>query len=60
MVAMQYVSALIGRVTGEGLAANIRKHYPRPVLYAASFYSLLFVANTINLGADIGAMGRIR
>jgi len=56
MVAMQYVSALIGRVTGEGLAANIRKHYPKPVLYGIVL--LLFIANTINLGADIGAMGQ--
>ncbi|HEX3897155.1 MAG TPA: divalent metal cation transporter [Rudaea sp.] len=55
MVAMQYVSALIGRVTGEGLAANIRKHYPKPVLYGIVL--LLFIANTINLGADLGAMG---
>ena len=55
MVAMQYVSALIGRVTGEGLAANIREHYPLPVLYV--LVALLFIANTINLGADIGAMG---
>ncbi len=55
MVAMQYVSALIGRVTGAGLAHNIRKRYPAPVLYA--IIAALFVANTINLGADIGAMG---
>jgi NRAMP (natural resistance-associated macrophage protein)-like metal ion transporter len=55
MVAMQYVSALIGRVTGAGLASNIRKRYPAPVLYA--IIAALFVANTINLGADIGAMG---
>lgn len=55
MVAMQYVSALIGRVTGQGLAANIREHYPKPVLYGIVL--LLFIANTINLGADIGAMG---
>jgi NRAMP (natural resistance-associated macrophage protein)-like metal ion transporter len=55
MVAMQYVSALIGRVTGAGLAQNIRKRYPKPVLYA--IITALFVANTINLGADIGAMG---
>ena len=55
MVAMQYVSALIGRVTGAGLANNIRKRYPAPVLYA--IIAALFVANTINLGADIGAMG---
>jgi NRAMP (natural resistance-associated macrophage protein)-like metal ion transporter len=55
MVAMQYVSALIGRVTGAGLAQNIRKTYPAPVLYA--IIAALFFANTINLGADIGAMG---
>jgi len=55
MVAMQYVSALIGRVTGAGLAQNIRQRYPAPVLYA--IIVALFVANTINLGADIGAMG---
>jgi len=55
MVAMQFVSALLGRVTGEGLAANIRKHYPAPILYALVL--LLFVANTINIAADIGAMG---
>ena len=55
MVAMQYVSALIGRVTGAGLAHNIRERYPAPVLYA--IIAALFVANTINLGADIGAMG---
>jgi len=55
MVAMQFVSALLGRVTGQGLATNIRKHYPVPVLYGLVL--LLFVANTINLAADIGAMG---
>jgi NRAMP (natural resistance-associated macrophage protein)-like metal ion transporter len=55
MVAMQFVSALIGRVTGKGLAANLRDHYPRPLLYA--LIVLLFIANTINLGADIGAIG---
>ncbi|MEP6483983.1 MAG: divalent metal cation transporter [Rudaea sp.] len=55
MVAMQYVSALIGRVTGEGLAANIRNRYPAAILYG--IVALLFIANTINLGADIGAMG---
>ncbi len=55
MVAIQFVSALIGRVTGKGLAANLREHYPLPVLYF--FVVLLFVANTINLAADIGAIG---
>ena len=41
------ISARIGRVTGHGLASNIRRHYPAPVLYAV--VSLLFVANTINV-----------
>jgi NRAMP (natural resistance-associated macrophage protein)-like metal ion transporter len=55
MVGIQTVSARLGRVTGHGLAANIRKHYPRPVLYAVVL--LLLIANTINIAADIGAMG---
>jgi len=55
MVAVQFVSALIGRVTGHGLAANLRQHYPRSVLYA--LVGLLFLANTVNLAADIGAIG---
>ena len=55
MVAMQFTSALVGRVTGKGLAANLREHYPAPLLYTIVF--LLFIANTINLGADIGAIG---
>jgi NRAMP (natural resistance-associated macrophage protein)-like metal ion transporter len=54
MVAIQIVSARIGRVTGHGLAANIRRHYPAWLVYA--IVSLLFVANTINIAADIGAM----
>jgi NRAMP (natural resistance-associated macrophage protein)-like metal ion transporter len=55
MVAIQMVSARIGRVAGQGLAANIRKHFPPWLLYGV--VSLLLVANTINIGADIGAMG---
>src|SRR5258707_13856134 len=55
MVGIQIVSARIGRVTGQGLAANIRKHYPRWMLY--SIVSLLLFANTINIAADISAMG---
>ena len=54
MVAIQIVSARIGRVTGQGLAANIRRHYPVWLLYA--IVGLLLVANTINIAADIGAM----
>ncbi len=55
MVGIQTVSARIGRVTGDGLAANIRRHYPRWLLYC--IVSLLLIANTINIAADIGAMG---
>ncbi|MBS0337220.1 MAG: divalent metal cation transporter, partial [Proteobacteria bacterium] len=54
MVGIQVVSARIGRVTGHGIAANMREHYPRWLLY--SIVSLLVIANTINIGADLGAM----
>jgi NRAMP (natural resistance-associated macrophage protein)-like metal ion transporter len=54
MCAIQLVSAQIGRVTGRGLADNMRRHYPVPLLYL--LVGLLVVANTINLGADLGAM----
>jgi len=55
MVGIQMVSARMGRVTGHGLASNIRSHFPRPVLYAVVV--MLVVANTINIAADIAAMG---
>jgi NRAMP (natural resistance-associated macrophage protein)-like metal ion transporter len=55
MVGIQMVSARIGRVTGHGLASNIGRHFPRPVLYAIVL--LLVVANMINIAADIAAMG---
>lgn len=55
MSAIQEVAARIGSVTGRGLAANLRHHYPRWVLLAALV--LLAVANIVNLGADIAAMG---
>lgn len=55
MVGIQIVSARIGRVTGKGLTANIRERYPRWLLY--SIVSLLVTANTINIAADIAAMG---
>lgn len=54
MCAIQMISAEIGRVTGKGLAGNMRRHYPAPLLY--SLIALLLVANTINIGADLGAM----
>jgi NRAMP (natural resistance-associated macrophage protein)-like metal ion transporter len=55
MVGIQMVSARMGRVTGHGLASNVRSHLPRPVLYAVVV--MLVVANTINIAADIAAMG---
>ncbi len=54
MCAIQLISAEMGRVTGRGLAGNIRRHYPAWLLYP--LIGLLVVANTINLGADLGAM----
>jgi NRAMP (natural resistance-associated macrophage protein)-like metal ion transporter len=55
MCAIQEISARIGRVTGAGIAGNLRKHYPAWLLNA--IVALLIVANTINIGADLGAMG---
>ncbi|MFM0620147.1 divalent metal cation transporter [Paraburkholderia nemoris] len=55
MVAIQVISARIGRVSGHGLATNIRRHYPAWLLYGAVI--LLLVANTINIAADLSAMG---
>ena len=55
MIGIQLVSARIGRVSGHGLAANIRTQFPRPLLYF--IVSLLLIANTINIAADLGAMG---
>ena len=54
MAAIQEISARIGRVTGHGIAGNIRRHYSPTLLYVIVL--LLLVANTINLGADLGAM----
>lgn len=55
MVAAQMISALIGRTTGRGIAGNLRLHYPGWLV--GSIVGLLLVANIINIGADIGAMG---
>jgi NRAMP (natural resistance-associated macrophage protein)-like metal ion transporter len=55
MAAIQEISARIGRVTGQRIARNIRVHYP--VWLVRVLVSLLLVANIINLGADLGAMG---
>lgn len=54
MAAIQEISARMGRVTGQGIAGNIRAHYSRSMLYV--IVGLLLLANTINLGADLGAM----
>jgi len=54
MAAIQQISAWTGRVTGRGLAGNLRRHVPVPVLYAV--VGLMVVANVINIGADLGVM----
>lgn len=54
MSAVQMISARIGRVTGHGLAGNLVRHFP--AWLANSIVLLLLVANTINIGADLGAM----
>ncbi len=56
MAVVQEMCARIGLVTGRGLAGNIRRHYPAWVLYLCT--GLLFVANTFNIGADLGAMAK--
>lgn len=55
MTAIQEISARIGRVTGIGISGNLRKNYPKPLLY--SVLIVVSAANIFNLGADIGAMG---
>jgi Mn2+/Fe2+ NRAMP family transporter len=57
IVAIQQISAQIGRTTGRGIAANVRQHYPNWLLHV--IVGLLFIANTINIGADLGAMGDV-
>lgn len=55
MTAIQEACARIGAVTGRGIAAVIKEQYSKKVLYGALF--LVVLANTINIGADLGAMG---
>src|SRR6185312_14068962 len=57
MGAIQSICARIGRVTGKGLAANIKANYPPFVL--RSIVLLLLIANTINIAADVAAMGEV-
>lgn len=55
MVAVQMISAQVGRTTGRGIAGNIARRYPHWAVY--SLIAPLLVANIINIGADLGAMG---
>src|SRR5271166_3536893 len=55
MAGIQEISAWIGRVTGIGIAGNIRRHYSPMVVN--TLVAFLLIANVINLGADLGAMG---
>jgi NRAMP (natural resistance-associated macrophage protein)-like metal ion transporter len=54
MAAVQEISARIGRVTGRGIAGNLRRHYARSLVVA--IVGLVIFANTVNLAADLGAM----
>lgn len=56
MAVVQEMCARIGLVTGRGLAANIRLYFPRWVIYLCA--GLLFLANSFNIGADLGAMAK--
>jgi NRAMP (natural resistance-associated macrophage protein)-like metal ion transporter len=57
MAAIQSLCARIGQVTGQGLAVNIKRAFPPWVLYGT--VCLLLVANTLNIGADVAAMGQV-
>src|SRR3984893_2121274 len=57
MAAVQMMCARLGMVTGEGLAGVIRRQYPRWVLWSAC--ALLVIANTVNIGADLGGMSKV-
>jgi NRAMP (natural resistance-associated macrophage protein)-like metal ion transporter len=57
MAAIQSICARIGRVTGKGLAANIKTAFPAPVLRIV--VAMLLIANTLNIAADVAAMGEV-
>ncbi len=57
MVAIQEMCARIGLVTGHGLAGNLKKHYPRPLLLL--LVGLVFAGNALNIGADLAAMAAV-
>jgi NRAMP (natural resistance-associated macrophage protein)-like metal ion transporter len=54
MAAIQEISARVGRVTGHGIAGNVCRHFSQPLLW--TLLAMLFVANTVNIAADLGAM----
>ncbi|MDX8451193.1 divalent metal cation transporter [Mesorhizobium sp. VK9D] len=54
MAAIQEIAARIGRTTGRGISGNLCRHYPSSLIYFV--VSLLFIANVINIGADLSAM----
>src|SRR6516164_6606935 len=54
MVAIQEISARIGRVTGHGIAGNVCRHLPAGLFW--QMLAMLFLANTVNIAADLGAM----
>ena len=56
MIAIQEMSARIGRVSNQGLAGNMKKHYPRWLLFSIAF--MIVVVNTINIGADMSGMAQ--
>src|SRR5882757_4583227 len=57
MVAVQLMCARLGIVTGRGLASVIRRHYSRTILWGAC--TILVIANTVNIGADLGGMAEV-
>jgi NRAMP (natural resistance-associated macrophage protein)-like metal ion transporter len=57
MTVIQEISARVGRTTGHGIAGNLSRHYPTWLV--AIVVPLLFIANTINIGADLGAMADV-
>ena len=56
MAVVQEICARLGLVTGRGLAANIKKYFPRWILYSTTI--LLLLANSFNIGADLGGMSK--
>jgi NRAMP (natural resistance-associated macrophage protein)-like metal ion transporter len=57
MIAIQLISAQIGRVTGQGIVGNVNKFYPRSLVFA--LVALVLVANIFNIAADLAAMGTV-